>query len=83
MLYILKIAVLLKTVQHLHTLAQYLIGKCIWKNKNQESASRLLPVKPIQTQSFFLRTVGALHLEGNGTPLQYSCLENPMDGGAW
>ena len=27
-----------------------------------------------------------LHLcagEGSGTPLQYSCLENPMDGGAW
>ena len=21
--------------------------------------------------------------EGNSTPLQYSCLENPMDGGAW
>ena len=21
--------------------------------------------------------------EGNGTPLQYSCLENPMDRGAW
>ena len=21
--------------------------------------------------------------EGNGDPLQYSCLENPMDGGAW
>jgi len=21
--------------------------------------------------------------EGNGTPLQYSCLEDPMDGGAW
>ena len=21
--------------------------------------------------------------EGNGTPLQYSCLENPMSGGAW
>ena len=21
--------------------------------------------------------------EGNGTPLQYSCLVNPMDGGAW
>ena len=21
--------------------------------------------------------------EGNGTPLQFSCLENPMDGGAW
>ena len=28
----------------------------------------------------------ALHLqsrEGNGTPLQHSCLENPMDAGAW
>ena len=21
--------------------------------------------------------------KGNGIPLQYSCLENPMDGGAW
>ena len=21
--------------------------------------------------------------QGNGNPLQYSCLENPMDGGAW
>ena len=21
--------------------------------------------------------------EGDGTPLQYFCLENPMDGGAW
>ena len=21
--------------------------------------------------------------EGNGNPLQYSCLENPTDGGAW
>ena len=21
--------------------------------------------------------------EGNGNPLQYSCLENPMDRGAW
>ena len=25
----------------------------------------------------------ALFGEGNGNPLQYSCLENPMDGGAW
>ena len=26
--------------------------------------------------------VVSLSGEGNGTPLQYSCLENPMDGGA-
>ena len=38
-----------------------------------------------------LRLIGGKHLqggrdsvgEGNGTPLQYSCLENAMDGGAW
>ena len=24
-----------------------------------------------------------IYREGNGTPLQYSCLEDPMDGGAW
>ena len=24
-----------------------------------------------------------VYREGNGNPLQYSCLENPRDGGAW
>ena len=27
--------------------------------------------------------VGKIPGEGNGNPLQYSCLENLMDGGAW
>ena len=33
----------------------------------------------------FIFIVALLHTtrEGNGIPLQYSCLENPMDGGAW
>ena len=26
---------------------------------------------------------GRSHREGNGNSLQYSCLENPMDSGAW
>ena len=30
-----------------------------------------------------LAALGAFRGEGSGTPLQYSCLENPMDGGAW
>ena len=42
-------------------------------------------------QWFYLRTDDTLVSpalsyalgEGNGTPLPYSCLENPMDGGAW
>ena len=30
-----------------------------------------------------IRLLGPCIGEGDGTPLQYSCLENPMDGGAW
>ena len=30
-----------------------------------------------------ITTDGEISHEGNGNPLQYSCLENPMDGGAW
>ena len=30
-----------------------------------------------------MQLLKAINGEGNGTPLQYSCLENPMDGGAW
>ena len=32
---------------------------------------------------FYLIKVAYNYGEGNGTPLQYSGLENPMDGGAW
>ena len=31
----------------------------------------------------FIYYLGGASGEGNGTPLQYSCLENPMGGGAW
>ena len=31
----------------------------------------------------FLSLFNVIVREGNGTPLQYSCLENPMDKGAW
>ena len=30
-----------------------------------------------------IRDVGSILGEGHGSPLQYSCLENPMDRGAW
>ena len=35
-----------------------------------------------KSNSYFLR-IKLPTGEGNGTPLQYSCLENPMDRGAW
>ena len=33
--------------------------------------------------NFYLDIISNLIREGSGTPLQYSCLENSMDGGAW
>ena len=37
-----------------------------------------------KVMSLFFNMLSRLVIgEGNGTPLQYSCLENPMDGGAW
>ena len=40
--------------------------------------------KYFRTHKFQNSTVSILPSgEGSGTPLQYSCLENPMDGGAW
>ena len=37
------------------------------------------------TKAFFSEARGRWppQCKGNGAPLQYSCLENPMDGGAW
>ena len=52
--------------------------------------SSLFPFKrSLRNKTFNLQANGhqmpAIHglEEGNGTPLQYSCLEKPMDGGAW
>ena len=50
-----------------------------------------LQLKMEKNKHFMFRRTGdwylgavSIHIgEGNGTPLQYSCLENPMDGGAW
>ena len=37
----------------------------------------------IKEQKLNYILLGISRGEGNSTPLQYSCLENPMDGGAW
>ena len=42
------------------------------------------PVKMFVLFSYFVFISGIEKIgEGNGTPLEYSCLENPMDRGAW
>ena len=38
---------------------------------------------PPGSRIFQLRTISLIHGEGDVIPLQYSCLENPMDRGAW
>ena len=43
----------------------------------------MLDIISIFQNSIFYDALGVPCGEGNGTPLQYSGLENPMDGGAW
>ena len=48
------------------------VGDC-----SHEIKRRLLVGRKVMTN------LDSIFGEGDGTPLQYSCLENPMDGGAW
>ena len=49
-----------------------LVGCCLWGRTESDTTERL-------HFHFSLLCIG----EGNGNPLQCSCLENPRDGGAW
>ena len=42
-----------------------------------------IPIVCKLSRNLFCLVLKALFGEGNGNPLQYSCLENPTDGGAW
>ena len=55
------------------------------------STEKIIEGFELSTETSFIHTKEQHYLmgsflssgEGNGTPLQYSCLENPMGGGAW
>ena len=53
----------------------------IWKKKQTNKTEKRVSLS--KKKFFFYFFLVALSGEGNGTPLQYSCLENPMDRGAW
>ena len=48
------------------------------KKKTNETIAKIN-----KTKSWFFEKINKIDKPGNDTPLQYSCLENPMDGGAW
>ena len=52
---------------------QSLVGCRLWGHTESDMTERLSSSSSNRLQDG----------EGNGTPLQYSCLENPMGGGAW
>ena len=51
------------------------------KKNSRDTIGKRVQVSYLTKKSFnaIINILG----EGNGTPLQYSCLENPMGGGAW
>ena len=65
----------------LYLLNQNLLGwsleLCFWVILIQNQVQK--PLLPLST----VFRLGLYYGEGDGTPLQYSCLENSMDGGAW
>ena len=74
-------------VQHLvREIRSHMLHGVTKKNLNS-FAQKMSPSNsqlfPFILLSFNTRGFYYIFREGNGTPLQYSCLENPMDGGAW
>ena len=70
-----------KPIQYYKVKKKKIINKIkslLYKNNKIKLIKRLLNLK--NNIYFLLMSNGN---DGNGTPLQYSCLENPMDGGAW
>ena len=54
-------------------------------NVSQQITEKNYMIVSIDTEKVFIKIqyLFTITNQGNGTPLQYSCLENPMDGGAW
>ena len=53
----------------------------LWKTAIAFTA--VTTITTMAATNLFYGVLVICHREGNGTPLQYSCLENPMDVGAW
>ena len=65
------------------TLSLWCIGFSLWHFLLLWSTGFITPWHVRSSRTRDWTCVPCFAGEGNGTPLQYSCLENPMDGGAW
>ena len=78
-----------QTVKHLPTMLESQVQSLGWEvplEKEIAPHSSILAWRiPWMEEPGRLQSTGLQRSlrEGNSTPLQYSCLENPMDGGAW
>ena len=71
-------------LQSLVTLMQYINGQCDLYSRPGFHCPCLLSVFTFNLTVLDFLDLSHLNFgEGDGTPLQYSCLENPTDGGAW
>ena len=59
----------------------FILGWTGWISMQSKGLSRVFSNTTVQKHQLFGAQLS--FGEGNGTPLQYSCLESPMDGGAW
>ena len=58
-------------------------NELIYKTELDPQAENKLWLPKGKSREGYVRSLGLADTCGDGTPLQYSCLENPMDGGAW
>ena len=74
-----------KIIPWSHILLVFLEGKMCLSSNNIKGYNSLVAqmVRNLPANPGWIPGLGRSPGEGNGNPLQYSCLENPMDRGAW
>ena len=73
-------------LEHLHyTLTHVSCCQCLKESiyVEKEARSRQTPEATVYPEMSLWSVLSKRVGEGNGNPLRYSCLENPMGGGAW
>ena len=67
----------------MHSICQQIWKTQQWPQDWKRSIFIPIPKKGNAKERSDYHTIALISHEGNGTALQYSCLENPMGGGAW